>query len=279
MTTRQSLTSTYPPMTTRHSHYTPQADESLSDWGASQSTRVHTGAMVFTEGIHGAGLTERSHARYNHTTDGAAGAPITSTIAYRGAEQSVELEPGNPATRTSVAAAVRMGLIRPRLGGGFEDSAAQAETAAAALAEPQEAPQADPGAGLFSETEDRAYAQMIDPLPQHAYDGAVASMVAAVAHGHGSEEAAAAQLAEAAGIEPGQAAEMVAAAHAHYSRVVARALAPLGLTGDSLGAAYAYMQAKEPAKLQDAIQRLTHGRDVGGFTMLAHSYLAAGAGR
>jgi hypothetical protein len=72
---------------------------------------------------------------------------------------------------------------------------------------------------------------------------------------------------------------VVTAAHAHYGRVVARALAPMGLTGGNLEAAYSYMQAKEPARLQDAIQRLTHGRDVGGFTALAHGYLAAQAGQ
>ncbi len=195
-------------------------------------------------------------------------------MTYRGAEQSVELEPGNPASRTSVATAVRLGLIRPARGGGFEDVTDQAQVREAVLAEPQEVPQEDPGTGLFSESEDRAYAQLIDPLPQHAYDGALAVMVGAVAHGQGTQEDAAAKLSEVAGIDPSQAVEMVEAAHAHYSRVVARALAPMGLTAGNLEAAYAYMQANEPAKLQDAIQRLTHGRDVGGFKVLAQGYLA-----
>lgn len=262
-------------MTVFHSTYQP-ADEALTDWGPRESARVHSGALVYSDGASGAGLIERSHARHVHSTAGTRGDAITATLnSSWGPAATVELEPGNPASRTDVATAVRLGLIRPRLGGGYEDVANQAEAREAALAEPQEVPQEDPGAGLFSAAEDHAYAQLIDPLPQHAYDGALASMVAAVAHGKGTEDAAAAQLSEAAGIEPTQAAEMVAAAHAHYSRVVARALAPLGLTGDHLAAAYVHMQTKEPARLQDAIQRLTHGRDVGGFKVLAQSYLAA----
>jgi hypothetical protein len=48
----------------------------------------------------------------------------------------------------------------------------------------------------------------------------------------------------------------------------------MGLTGGDLENAYSYMQAKHQARLQEAIQRLTHGRDVSMFTVLAQSYLA-----
>jgi hypothetical protein len=267
-------------MTIFHSTYQPAAaEEALTNWGAAESSRVYSGTLSYTEGGSAAGMAEREGASYNHTIDGHAGDPVMATLAYSGTAQTVELEPGNPASRTTVAAAVKMGLIRPRLGGGYEDVTNQAQAREAALAEPKEVPVVDPGAGLFSESEDRAYAQLIDPLPQHAYDGAMAVMVGAVARGLGTQEDAAAKLSEVAGVEPGQAAEMVAAAHSHYSRVVARALAPMGLAGDSLEAAYAHMQAHEPARLQDAIQRLTHGRDVSGFQALAKGYLLSGAKR
>lgn len=261
-------------MTTFHSSYQPATDDALSNWAQPEQTRVLTGAIGITMGGGNAGQYERRHESYTHTTDGKAGDAIMSTLDYRGTTKTVELEPGNPATRTNLDTAIRMGLVRVSPWGGYEQVQAQQPGTPEALKEPEEAPQADPGAGLFSESEDKAYAQLIQPLPQFAYDGALASMVAAVAHRQGTEEAAAAKLAEAAGLEPAQAGELVANAHAHYTRVVARALAPLGLAGDELQTAYSYMQDKHPARLQEAIQRLTHGRDASMFKALGLSYLA-----
>ena len=263
-------------MTTFYNH-TP---DNLSDWqpkAVPEQTRVHTGAVQFN--MHpGNEVVQNSVARYQMSIGGTPGGSVANTLNSTFGAPSVELEPGNPTTRTTVETAIRMGLIKRQSDGTLMDAANQQDAIKEALSEPKEAPQVDPGAGVFNPTEDHAFGKMIQPLPQHAYDGALASMVATVAHGHGSAEDTARALAEGARIEVSEATQLIEATGAYFTRVVDRSLAPLGLSGDRLQQAYAFMREKHPAKLQDAIQQLTHGRDASGFKALAVAFKVANPG-
>lgn len=238
-------------------------------FSAPQMTRVAGETVRVTVG--GGSSEDGSSRATSHTfsRSGTPGGSIASTLHARASAPSVELIPGDPTSRTSVESAHRMGLIERDGSGGWRDVQGQHEAAEKALAEPEQEPQADPGAGFFSHSEDREFDGLIADLPQHSYDAAAASLVNAMAHGNGTVETIAQSLAKSAGIDPAQAAEVIDRAHQHYSRVVARTLAPLGLTGDRFDEAMQYAQDHAPDRLQDAIQRLMHARDTAGFRALA----------
>ena len=58
---------------------------------------------------------------------------------------------------------------------------------------------------------------------------------------------------------------------AMHERAVAGAIAPLGLEGERKAEFYEWVKEK-PARLQEALQRLTHMRDPSGFVKLGPSF-------
>jgi hypothetical protein len=264
--------------------YSASADpENLSTWTQSApldpgpSSRVYTGAVQYCAHT-GGDATEQTTATYQTPITGTVGGSVADTYNRMSGIPSVEIEPGNPASRTSLAVALRMGVIQRSSDGRISDVVNQGAAIKEAMSEAVEPAQVDPGTAVFSRTEDEAFSKAIGPLTQPAYDGALASMVAVVALGKGTVQGTADALARSAGLERAAALELVEAAHGHYSRVVARSLAPLGLSGASLEQAYSYMQAKHPQQLQDAIQQLTHGRNPAGFKALAVAFKIANPG-
>ena len=213
--------------------------------------------------------------RHSHTTTGTNGGSVAATLNSTFGRPSVELIPGDPSTRTSVETALREGLIRRNPWGQFEDVLTDDGKQPALAADPteKEAP-ADLSEGAFDASDDTDWAADIDPLPQHSYDGAVASVVAVVAHGMGSLDDTAKALAASAAISPELAREYVQEGVAMHERAVARAVAPMGLTGGRLEQFYEAVRS-QPAKLQDALQRLVHARDVSGFKALAVAFKVA----
>lgn len=232
-------------------------------------------------GIDTSGL-EQPNSRVHSATvrhmvsfDGTPGGRVLSTLDHRGGQLSVELEPGNPSTRTSVDVAIREGLLTRDAAGNLQDTTNQQEVIQQATKAPEtEHPQADPGAGIFDPEDDQAWAADIDPLPQHAYDAAVASVIATTALGHGDLDQTAKALASNAGIEPELAREYVEQGYTMYERTVARALAPLGLEGERLEQAYEFMR-QQPERLQNALQQLVHARDVSAFKALGVAFKVA----
>ena len=265
--------------TIRYSH-TP---ENLSDWTPPPPTdtgpqsRVYTGATQYCA-HNGGEATEQAGATFQAPMSGTVGGSVADTYNRTWGAPSVELEPGNPVSRTSIEVALRMGVIQRQADGRITDVVNQAAAIKEAISEPEEAPQVDPGADVFRRVEDEAYSRAIESVPQFAYDSTLASMVAVVALGQGTIEGTTEALAKGAGLEKAEAAVLVEAAHNHYRRVVARSMAPLGLSGDRLEQAYGYMQAKHPQQLQNAIQQLTHGRDPSGFQALAVAFKVANPG-
>jgi hypothetical protein len=241
---------------------------------AAPSARVHGEVTRFNFGGEAAETTSKT-ATYAHSTAGVTGGSVLSTLDRQGTAQTVELIPGVPSSRTTVAAALRDGLLVRDAAGNLQDAPdVQQKVEAMQQGPEQKQPQeADPGAGVFDATDDADWNAAIEPLPQPAYDAAVAGGISAVL-GSGDLEQTAKALAANAGIEPELARQYVDEGSQMYQRVVDRSLAPLGLEGDRLQEAYAFMR-ESPQRLQDAIQRLVHTRDPGGFKELALDFRVA----
>lgn len=185
---------------------------------------------------------------------------------------SVEIEPGNPASRTLLSTAVRAGLVEPSgAAGEYRDrgsrSDGSAENSEAAPAADLEATQADPGKGVFDPQDDSDWDSLIEPLPQHSYDQASASVTLAVLSGADSLDSAAQQLAKSAGLSPVEANFIVREGHDMYERIVAKEAAAVGVQDKK--AFYDWMRDTKPRALQEAIQSLTAGRDASKFGVMA----------
>jgi hypothetical protein len=239
---------------------------------AQQRPSIRVGNEVTRLNFGGTSESAESTGRttYAHTTAGVSGASVLATLDRQGKSRSVELIPGVPASRTDIAVAIKEGLLVRDAAGNLQDAPDAQQVQAMQQAPQEEQAQGDAGAGVFDPEHDSIWNEAIQPLPQPAYDAAVASGIAAVL-GQGDTQQTAKALAANAGLEPEQAIEFVEAGIGMYTQVVERALAPLGIDGERRDQAYEYFRS-QPAKLQDALQRLLHGRDVSGFTELAKNF-------
>ncbi len=165
---------------------------------------------------------EVEQTRHSHNTSfGTNGGSVTATLNSTFGRPSVELVPGDPSTRTSVETALREGLIRRNPWGQFEDVLTDDGKQTSLPADPTEKEAlVDRSEGAFDPSDDQDWAADIEPLPQHSYDGAVASAVAVVAHGMGSFEDTAKALAASAAISPELAREFVEQGYAMHERTV-----------------------------------------------------------
>lgn len=225
---------------------------------------------------NGSNLTAESaskHSSFQHSTAGVTGGSVVATLDRQGTALTVETIPGRPESRTSIASALRDGLLIRDSSGDLQD-APDVQQKVRDFGAPPEQPQqrqAGPGEGVFDARDDDDWGAAIEPLAQPAYDAAIASVIAVTAHGHGSLDDTARALAANARIDPELARRYVEEGTAMYQRVVGRSLAPMGLEGERLEAAYEYMR-QQPQKLQHAIQELVHMRDPAAFTALATEF-------
>lgn len=258
-------------------------DQQPQEAGATNtsSTRVYGGAIRHTLGS--SEVSQVNHTFHQTPLTGQVGGSVVGTLQRDRSGYSVETIPGVPGSRTGITSAERDGLVRRREGGtGWEDVVAATgaqrtlETVAAeqqateATAKAAEQQPADSAAFIDAE-DDRMWQEAVDDLPQHALDGAVASVVAVVL-GQGSLEDTAKSLAQATGMEPVNALEYVTEGFQKDERVVSRVLADMGITDKE--AAYAAFR-EQPRLLQEAMQKLVHTRDVTGFKEMALSYKVA----
>lgn len=254
-----------------------ERDSGLIQLGGAQSapvsiaptSRVIDGPVTYTAGSGEA--VQRGATRHQVSHEGTPGGSVMATRQRTNGVDTVELVPGVPGSRTNIKTAIRDGLIKETSPGFYEDAAGQQATSQEAPQEPQEEPQQDPGAPVFDAREDAAWSQYIDPLPQHAYDAAVAAGVGFAVHGMGSLDDVAKSLARGAGLEVAQAEDFAYAGAGLYQRAADRALAAVGLDGDTLQEFYAHAKT-QPRPLQDAVQRLIHQRDPGGFQEMARAW-------
>jgi hypothetical protein len=209
-------------------------------------------------------------------------ASVMATLQRDARGQSVELEPGNPASRTTLETAIRGGLVQEVSRGVYMDAQTlqaqpapqQAPTQAL---EKQEAPQDEPFA--FVDANDRAlWNEDVAPLEQHVYDSAVASTVAFVATGKGSLETIAKRLASEGGLEPELAQEYVNTGVAHYKNSLSRDLiAAVGLPKGQVEQFYNWTRT-QPA-LSKALSEMMHQGTTREFRELALAFKREATGK
>jgi len=257
----------------------PAADEALIGWGSPASMthapanhQVHTGVTRWGSDHQGGGTSTQDYASATVSRAGSVGGSVIATRDTVAGHDTVELIPGNAGSRTHLRTAVEAGLIREVFPGRYEDvqDVAQAQQRLQGTPTDRPAAPADPGAEVFSSVEDAAFSQVIAPLPQHAYDAAIAAgTVAAVAGGDLTQ--AAQVLTQNARMEPAQAAEMVQAGHGYFERVVARAVAPLGIVGERKEQFYEWARSR-PDQLRNALHALLLTRDPAQFKTLGADF-------
>jgi hypothetical protein len=236
------------------------------------ASRVHDGAVRHTAGQEQAEHTGR--ATHTVSFDGTAGGSILGSLQRVTGAPSVELEPGNPSSRTSVEVAIRMGLLHRDANGNLKEAERMAPEEQPGQAAKQE--QAGDPAAYVDAEEEALWAEDIAPLPQHAYDAAGPSLIGAVVRGDSFDDTAKA-LAHNASIPLELAAEYVTEGFEKGRRLVDRALAPMGLTGARLEAFYEAARER-PQELQDAMQRVFHGNDASGFRAMATAWAVQNPG-
>lgn len=203
-----------------------------------------------------------------------AGDSVMSTFRSGRDGGSVEIEPGNPASRTSMAVAKRMGLITDGTGfrdtAGFNQPVGPATQAGPAASEELQAPEGHSETPeAFDAAEYAAFEADIADMPQVAYDTTVSVAVAACLDG-GSLAAATTRLARESGMEPARAAQYVENIHGMYRDTVLRAVIPEGVRNPEAF----FTWCRSQRGLQDAISTLTVQRDVSKFKSLAREYSA-----
>jgi hypothetical protein len=258
-------------MTTRYNAYADQA-QPAETMGVDPSShneptiRVCNGAIGMTAGGE---VKQSGPARHSVSFEGTPGGSILSSLQKSTGQPSVELEPGNPMSRTSVEAAIRMGALERDAAGNLREvgtttgneqkDAAQGGDQAAQGQE--KGPNSD--VPFFDAEDDALWQEDIGPLTQPGYEAAVASGIGAIARGDDIEKTVRG-LVQNEGIEPELAREYVQEGIAKEQRTVDKLMASIGIEGDSLDECYEQMR-QQPAKLQDALQRLVYGRDLSGF--------------
>ncbi|MGA0610645.1 hypothetical protein [Caldimonas sp. KR1-144] len=242
------------------------------------ASRVLTGAVSLTAG---GDAVQHGATRYIHSSEGREGGSVLATLSRAGTSQTVELVPGVPGSRTTVALALREGVLVRDSAGNLQDAKTAAgqqhtlETKAEEHLLANERQQQDQqqgfGTDAWSAEDDQLWAQDIDPLPQQSYDSAVASAIGSIVHGSVGLDQTAQALARSAGIDPEMATDYVQQGVAMYERTVARAVSQLGIEGERLEQFYEHVRG-QPEKLQDAIQRMVHMRDMSAWKDLAVTF-------
>ena len=243
----------------------------LADTGPQESSRVYGGATRISSSDDAP--TQSGTARYTVGQD-ASTSSVMATLQSVNGKQTVELVPGVPGSRTFIRQALADGLIEPVGNGQFRDKGQASGTPEGTSNDLQEAPPevapVDPGKGVFDAGETEDWNAAIEPLSQHSYDAASASVTVAVLSGSDNLDRAAANLAEQAAIAPALAAQFIREGHDMYERIVAKAVATEGVS-DKAGF-YEWLRQSKGRALQSAIQSLTQSRDVGQFRTLAAEY-------
>jgi len=259
--------------------------QSLTAPAEYQPNRVASGVTKLTIGSSGTNSIEQSGVTRHQTYNQRSSDSVMGTLERVNGKDTVELIPGNAASRTGIQQAFKDGLITP-IGNGHWANASegrnsgyqptqqqqnqQATSGSATGDNTTEQLQSDPGAGIFNPAEDAEWAEWIEPLPQFAFDGAAAGVTAAVLAGDEGFERAAAQLAEQAGIEPELANEYVQAGYDMHERLVAKEAAAMGVT-DKAGF-YSWLRESKAQALHRAVQSLSASRDIQPWRVLALEY-------
>lgn len=243
-----------------------------------EPTRVHGGTLRHTAG--GDAVESAAVARHVVTHEGTRGGSVMATVRQDGPARTVELVPGEPSSRTTIAVALREGVIKEVQPGLYADVAGAPQQAEQALQGPQEAtseaPAEDPAQAIFSAADSELFAEAVEPLRQDSFDAAVAGSMLAAALG-GTLDDVATTLARSEGLDLQQARALVEQGAALHESALARALTARGITGERKDLFYAHCRER-PGQLQEALQQLVYRRDPAGFLALAGPFVKANPG-
>lgn len=177
---------------------------------------------------------------------------------------TVELEPGNPSTRTTLDVAERMGMVTRNALGIYE------AVGQAALETPSEVQQDEAqGIELFSPAEEAQFASAIVDIPQALYDQAMVSAAASVA-ATGDIEDLASSLAATCGMAPSQLQEVQASATAMFQAQADKTISALGVNPSEF---YDWARTHHGEKLGQAVRTQLTTRSVDGYRGLVKTYL------
>jgi hypothetical protein len=212
--------------------------------------------------------------RYQAGAETASRPGVMGTARREGGVLTVELEPGNPASRTDIAAAISEHLVRETIPGFYEDLAP-----VAAPDQPTAPKQAPNEEAFFSDPEEtQIWSEAIAPLEQGSYDQAVAGTVAAVAAGQDSFESVARSLAQANGLEVHEAHELVATGFEWHKRTLTDRLAKEGLVTHESAERF-YEALKGHPRLERALQEVALEGKSSEFRALALEWKRSEGGR
>lgn len=265
---------------TRVSHGHPAPEQGTVDANASYMASTRVAGQVHRL-VNGMEVQTSRVTRHQEGLPSQAGSSIMATLQRVGAHQSVELIPGNPGSRTSLQTAIRDGLVRPVGPGIFVDAEAaapaQARQSQQVPAKGQEGAQEAAPFAWVDQNDMALWNEDVAAIPQHAYDSAVASVVALASGGNGSLDAVASRLAETQGMEPAVAQQYVTEGVAFYKDSLSRDLVKsVGLPKDQVEQFYHW--AKGKPTLQKALSQLMHEGKSAEFRSMALAYKRESAG-
>lgn len=234
-----------------------------------QSTRVGNESLRFGGGqVQSTGVT-----RYVAGSD----APTHSVMATARQDRnglSVELVPGQPASRTTIATALREGLVRETSPGYFEDIrplSAPAEGEPGQGAEPVKEPTSDQPFSYIAADHMEEWQEMVDPISQPAYDGTVAAAMASIARGDAGLDNAVQRLVQESGMDPAQAEELVETGLVMHRENLTRDLAGTGLISRDEAEEF-YDWCREHRRLPEALSALLLAGQTGVFRSLCREF-------
>jgi hypothetical protein len=242
-----------------------------------EASRVSQGPIRLD--MHTGQMTQHGVAKYTVGQDRDTSS-VSATLQRVNGQDTVELIPGLPASRTNIKQAIADGLIEPVGPGLWRDKgtsgASTGPAAAAAAANPAAAAagtqQADAGAGVFDPEDDAAWNADIEPLSQSGYDTALAGSTVAILSGADGLDKVAERLAESEGMSIEQAQQYTEGGYGMYEGIVAREVTKAGLDPAEKESFYAWVREHKGKALQNALQELTMARNVKPWVHLAHEY-------
>jgi hypothetical protein len=255
---------------TRITHGAPSPDTQSHLQADHESTKVGNQSLRVTGGqVQATGV-----ARYVVGQD--TPVSIMATAQRSSAGLSVETRPGDPSSRTLIQSALRDGLVRRNSAGDYEDMrpqsappAGEAEVAASEVKEP--APEDQPFAYLDKEHLEE-WNEMIEPISQPAYNGAVAAALSSITAGDGSMDKAVQRLVAETGMDPAQASELAETGSAMYRENLTRDLVSTGLISRTEAGTF-YDWCREHRRLGEALSTFMLAGQTNVFHALAQEYV------
>jgi hypothetical protein len=244
---------------TRVTHGQQELADPASLAGAPKSTTRVGNKITRFDGTTGAAVTSNGIARYQQGSDRTPAQSVAQSIRTEGSSKTVELVPGDPASRTLLSVALREGLIVETAPGIYADrnapQGAQQDPSGAQADAPKDDPLADT---VYNAGELATWQGEIADIPQHSYDGAVAGVTAALATANPDKlEGVISALSQTAGMEPEQAREYVETGIEWYANSISKDLQKsMGMSAAQVDALYDTFRDRGHPRLAEAIQQV-----------------------